>query len=146
MRLRPSRRELRATGDANESSDPQTYAIIGAAMVVHRELGPGFLEAVYHEALAVVLSARGVPFRSQVDLPIRFQGRPLISGYRADLICFDEIIVELKALSDLGGIEEAQLLNYLKAGGLRRGLLLNFGRKSLQLRRLMLDCKSEQSP
>ncbi len=145
MRTRTSALPLKVTSEAGESSDPQTYAIVGAAMLVHRELGAGFLEAVYSEALRIVLTSRGIPFKSEVDLPIRFQGRILSQGYRADLICYDAIIVELKALADMGGVEEAQVVNYLKASGLSRALLFNFGRKSLQYRRFILTREPEQS-
>jgi len=117
--------------------DPQTYAIIGAAMEVHRHLGHGFLEAVYREALRVELGTQGIPFHAEVRLPITFKGRLLSTSYRADLICYDQVLVELKALQTVGGAEEAQVLNYLKASGLSRALLLNFGAPSLEFRRLI---------
>lgn len=105
----------------------EVYNIIGAAIEVHRELGPGFLEAVYHEALEIELTDRQVPFRSQQGLIVHYKGNPLQKQYQADLVCYERIIVELKALDRLSGKEEAQLLNYLKATGLRVGLLINFG-------------------
>lgn len=120
-----------------EQRDPETYAVIGAAMEVHRELGPGFLEAVYHEAMAIELSERGVPFVREVMLPIEYKGRRLASRYRADLLCYVDVVVELKAVSVITGVEEAQLINYLKATGAARGLLLNFGSKSLQFKRMV---------
>lgn len=120
-------------------NDPRTYAIIGAAMEVHTQLGCGFLEAVYQEAMELELIARGIPFQPQLDLPIRYKGRVLRTFYRADLICFDTVVVELKALTQIGPIEEAQVINYLKATGYRIGLLLNFGRGSLQYKRYILD-------
>jgi GxxExxY protein len=105
----------------------EVYAIVGAAIEVHRELGSGFLEAVYQEAMEMELASRGIAFVSQKPLTIRYKARPLLKEYVADLICHGQIIVELKALDQLSGKEEAQLLNYLKATGLRVGLLLNFG-------------------
>ena len=115
--------------------DPRTYAVIGAAMEVHRQLGSGFLEAVYQKALALELSARQVPFKSEVELPVYYKWQKLDVSYRADLICYDAVIVELKALAKLTGVEESQLINYLKATGLETGLLVNFGAKSLEYRR-----------
>jgi GxxExxY protein len=122
-----------------EQRDPQTYAIIGAAMEVHSQLGEGFLEAVYQEALAIELVAREIPFQREVGLPICYKGKLLSCSYRADFVCYGEIIVELKAISSLGAIEDAQLLHYLKATGLKRGLLLNFGASSLEKKRLVSD-------
>jgi GxxExxY protein len=119
-------------------NDPRTYAVIGAAMEVHRQLGCGFLEAVYQEAMELELAARGIPFQAQVDIPIRYKGCVLKTFYRADFVCFDAIVVELKALTQLGNIEEAQVINYLKGTGYEIGLLLNFGRTSLQSKRYIL--------
>jgi len=115
--------------------DPETYAIIGAAMEVHKQLGYGFLEAVYQEALAVEMSLRQIPFEREVSLPVFYKTQKLKTSYRADFVCFDRVVVELKALSRLSGSEEAQIINYLKATGYATGLLLNFGAKSLEYKR-----------
>jgi GxxExxY protein len=120
-----------------EERDPQTYAIIGAAMEIHRQLGHGFLEAVYQDAAVIEFPLREIPFGKEVTLPIQYKGILLPTHYRADFVCFSEIIVEFKALSRLSSVEESQLLNYLKATGLKRGLLLNFGAPSLQYKRLV---------
>jgi GxxExxY protein len=118
-------------------SDPRTYAIIGAAMEVHRQLGCGFLEAVYQEAMKLEMTARGIPFRPQVELPVFYKRVQLATFYRADFVCYESLIVELKATAQLGGIEDAQVINYLKATRFHLGLLLNFGSTSLQYKRLV---------
>ena len=105
----------------------EVYAVIGAAIEVHRELGCGFLEAVYQEALEIELQTRNISFESQKHLIVFYKGCQLQKQYIADLICYGQIIVELKALDRLSGKEEAQILNYLKATGMRVGLLINFG-------------------
>ena len=107
--------------------EDETYAVTGAAIEVHRALGPGFLEKVYQEAIQLELSARSIPFEAEIPLDINYKGQSLNQKYYADLICFGQIIVELKALNQLSGKEDAQLLNYLKATGLQVGLIFNFG-------------------
>lgn len=118
--------------------DSQTHAIIGAAMEVHRELGCGFLEAVYHAALAVELDARSIPVRQEVDIPVFYKGHRLNCGYRAGFVVYDDLLLELKALKQLTGVEESQIIHYLKATGMRRGLLLNFGAPSLEFKRFVI--------
>ena len=105
----------------------EVYSIVGCAIEVHKELGFGFLEAVYQEAMELELTQRRIPFEAQLPLAISYKGQLLRKEYNADLICYGQIIVELKALERLSGREEAQLLNYLKATGYRVGLLINFG-------------------
>src|SRR5436305_14568919 len=105
----------------------EVYGIVGAAITVHRELGPGFLEGVYQEALEIELGLQIIPFQALQHLPIVYKGQTLAKNYIADLVCHDQIIVELKALERLSGREEAQVLNYLKATGLHVGVLINFG-------------------
>jgi GxxExxY protein len=107
--------------------EDETYAIIGAAMDVYYRLGCGFLEPVYQEALALELGLRQVPFTAQTRLPIRYKHFTLQKKYFADFVCFDKVIVEIKAESALTGVDWAQLLNYLKASQFRVGLLFNFG-------------------
>ncbi len=114
-------------------------------MEVHGRLGCGFLEAVYQEALAVELALHGVPFEREVEVPVIYRGGKLNTTYRADFVCYGEVIVELKAVKRLGEIEYAQILNYLKATGLNVGLLLNFGATSLEYKRFVKSAKSEKS-
>ncbi|WP_443747439.1 GxxExxY protein [Asticcacaulis solisilvae] len=124
---------------SSDTRDPETYAVIGAAIEVHKELGCGFLEPVYHEALAIELEARNIRHRREAALPVFYKGNQLACGYRVDFICFDTILIELKAIAALTGREEAQTINYLKAAqGLKKALLINFGAPSLQCKRLAL--------
>ena len=106
-------------------------------MEVHRVLGCGFLEAPYSRALKVELRLRRIPFAAEVSFPLSYKGQSLALAYRPDLICFGSIIVEVKALPSLGGLQLAQAMNYLRASGLRRALVLNFGAKSLGYKRLV---------
>lgn len=115
--------------------DPRTQAIIGAAIEVHKTLGPGFLERVYHEALQVELARAGIPFGSEVEVPVHYKGFRLPATYRTDLVCHGDILVELKAQQSVGTSEAAQVINYLKACRLPVGLLLNFGEPELRIKR-----------
>lgn len=119
--------------------DQETYAIIGAAMTVHNSLGSGFLEAVYQEALEREFQHLNIPYEREKKLSISYRDHVLKTYYQVDFVCFDSVIVELKALQQLSGVEEAQVINYMKASGLQRALLINFGTKSLQHKRLVLN-------
>jgi GxxExxY protein len=116
----------------------EVYTLIGIAMTVHNEMGSGFAEPIYEEAFTVELIENNIPFEQQKHLTVFYKGKPLKKYYTADLICYGGVIVELKALSTLISENEAQLLNYLKITGLRVGLLINFGAKSLQYKRMVL--------
>src|SRR5688572_6877398 len=120
-----------------ESRDPQTFAVIGAAMEVHREMGCGFLECPYKDALEVEFRLRDIPFRREVELPVFYKGHRLPSFYKADFICYEDLIVEAKAIKALADIDRAQTINYLKGTGFPRALLLNFGATSLEYERLV---------
>lgn len=124
--------------------DPDTYAIIGAAMAVHSELGSGYLEAVYKDALRIEFRRRSIEFRPEVPLPIDYKGERLPRNYRVDFVC-EQVLVEAKALGALTPVHESQVINYLKASGLKRGLLLNFGTASLQHRRIVWQYESTPS-
>ena len=117
----------------------EVYSIMGAAMDVHRELGSGFLESVYQEALEMELTRRQIPFESLKPIKIIYKGRTLKKEFVADLICYGKIIVELKAQENLSGKEEAQVLNYLKATGIKVAVVINFGsHPKLEWKRLVL--------
>jgi GxxExxY protein len=124
--------------DTSPVRDPHTYAVIGAAMEVHRELGCGFLESVYEEALAIELERRSIPYQRQLPLPVRYKGQVLTANFRADFLCYESVLVELKAVVNLTAAEDAQVLNYLKATGIKIGLLFNFAEKSLFYKRYVL--------
>lgn len=107
--------------------EEETFAIRGAVFEVYRELGCGFLEAVYQECLEKELKAKGIPFLSQPELTLNYKGQRLQQTYKPDLICYDQIILELKAVKDISPEHKAQVINYLKATNLKLGLLINFG-------------------
>ena len=120
-------------------NDSETYAIIGAAMRAHHDLGCGFLEAVYQEALEIEFQEQGIGYEREKKLPVTYHGRVLETYYKADFLCYGSVIVELKALQSLSGVEESQVINYMKASGLHRSLLINFGVSQLQYKRLVLN-------
>jgi len=105
----------------------EVYAIIGAAIEVHKELGSGFLESVYEEALKLEMRARNIPFQSQVRLPVFYKGQLLEKEFIADAVAYEKIVVELKCTGHLTGVDESQVINYLKATRMQLGVLINFG-------------------
>jgi len=105
----------------------ESYKIVGACFEVYREKGCGFLEPVYQECLEIELRLQGIPFVPQKPLLLEYKGCPLRSKYQPDFVCYDRIVLELKAVAELTDEHRAQVLNYLKATGLRLGLLVNFG-------------------
>ena len=119
--------------------EDETYQIIGTCLEVYNKLGPGFLEDVYQEALEIIFKERGICYLREQNIKIQFKSHFLEKTYRADFICFEHIIIELKALSTLTGEYEAQLINYLKAIPYKIGLLVNFGSNSLQHKRLIYN-------
>ena len=111
--------------------EPETYQIIGAAMKVHRVLGPGFAEKVYQEALAIEFVEQGIPFEREKEIHATYKGVVLEGTYILDFICYDKIIVELKAVRELDDTHRSQAINYAKVAGFKLSLLINFGEPSL---------------
>ncbi len=109
----------------------ETYQIIGAAMKVHRVLGPGFAEKVYQEALAIEFVEQGIPFEREKEIHATYKGVVLEGTYIPDFICYDKIIVELKAVRELDDTHRSQAINYAKVAGFKLSLLINFGEPSL---------------
>lgn len=105
----------------------EVFAIVGCAMEVYNQLGTGFLESVYQEAMEIECSKKEIPYVSQKNLNIRYKDVTLNKQFTADLICYDCIVVELKALDRLSGKEQSQVIHYLKATGMKVGVLINFG-------------------
>jgi GxxExxY protein len=119
--------------------EDETYKIIGSAMEVHKELGCGFLENVYQEALEMEFNLQNIVYKREAAIPIYYKNKLLLKHYIADFICYDKIIVELKALSALTSEHQAQVINYLTAAKLELGLIINFGRSSLEHKRLIRE-------
>ena len=119
----------------------ESYDIIGAAMEVHRIIGCGFTEPVYQEALELEFDLRGIPYEREKTFRVTYKGQLLDKEFRADFVCYDSIIVELKAVTDFTDEHYAQVYNYLKASGLSLGLLINFGKKSLEHKRVPVTKK-----
>ncbi|MDR2479678.1 MAG: GxxExxY protein [Treponema sp.] len=119
--------------------DRETYKIIDAAVEVYRNLGTGFMEAVYQEALEKEFALQKIPFRREIPLSIYYKTEPLEKKYLPDFVCFDKIIVELRSVQKLAGEHQAQVMNYLKASQFEAGLLFNFGAQSLEHKRLICN-------
>ena len=117
----------------------EAYKIIGAAMEVHRVLGPGFLEAIYQEALEIEFQNRNIPYQREAPLKVNYKGHTLKKEYTADFICYDKIIIETKAVTEFDNIHEAQVFNYLKTTGFKLGILINFGKNSLDYQRIVKE-------
>ena len=113
----------------------ESYAIVGAAMKVHGILGPGFTEKVYQDALEIEFREQGVPFEREKKLQASYKGHVLNGSYKPDFICYNKIIVELKAVKELDDIHRSQAINYAKVAGYKLSLLLNFGQPSLEKER-----------
>ena len=118
--------------------EENTYKIIGACIEVHKELGNGFLEAVYQEALQVEFENLRIPFEREKELSVYYKNQKLKKAYKADFICYNKILLELKALTYILSEHESQIINYLKATNLKVGLLINFGEKSLKHKRFVI--------
>ena len=116
----------------------ESYKIIGACIEVHKELGCGFLESVYQEALELEFRNKNIHYEREKELKIFFKNFELNKRYVTDFICFNRIVIEIKALSKLNSDHDSQILNYLKATGIKLGILINFGEKSLKYKRLVL--------
>ena len=117
--------------------ESETYNIIGAAIAVHNELGPGFLEAIYQEALEYEFKLKNVSAEKEVPLQVFYKDRLLSKFYIADFVCYDKIIIELKSITALHSEHKAQIFNYLKATKFKLGLLINFGTSKLEYKRII---------
>ena len=113
----------------------ETYNVIGAALAVHNELGCGFREQAYQEALAIELEEQDIPFEREKEFRIEYHGHELACTFRPDFVCYNKIILELKAVSNVTAEHESQVLNYLKATGCKLGILINFGQERLFYKR-----------
>lgn len=120
-----------------QEADPETYQLIGLGMEIYNNIGPGFLEAVYQEAFEIELQNNDIAYEREKKLEIVYKNKKLNTFYKADFICMNNIIVELKSIKQITNIEKAQVINYLKATGYHKAILLNFGSSSLQFKRFV---------
>ena len=125
------------SGETNILYKDESYKIIGACMKVHRELGTGFLESIYEEALKKEFFNSGIPFNNQVKLNVYYDGEKLNKFYKADFICYDKIILEIKSVSQVPNVFYSQIKNYLTATKKELGMLVNFGQSSLTYKRII---------
>lgn len=124
----------------------ETYKIIGAAMAVHRYFGCGFTEKVYQDALEIELQAQGIPYQRETPIQACYRGKELQTQFIPDFICYDHIVVELKAVKELEDYQRAQAFNYAKVAGLRVALLINFGETSLYHERFIVPLSAKSVP
>ena len=129
----------------DHDTSPLTHAIIGALLDVHAEMGPGFLEKSYQEAVEMAFQDRGIPYEREAAIRVTYRDRPLRTRYRADFVCAGKVLVELKAQAAMGAVEKAQVIHYLKASGIPVAILANFGELSLALKRFVGPAHSVQS-
>ena len=115
----------------------ESYKIRGALFAVHRELGCGFLERVYQDALEVEFRLRNIPYEREKSIQIVYKGEPLGEPYRADFVCYGKVIIELKSVSEILDVHRAQIINYLKATKMKLGFLVNFGEESINIERIV---------
>lgn len=115
----------------------ESYAIRGAIYAVHKELGCGFLERAYQDALEYEFKERDIPYEREKEIQIMYKGKPLGAPYRADFVCYGKIIIELKALAALENVHRAQVINYLKVTGMKLGILVNFGEELANVERIL---------
>ena len=127
------------TNASINNDDPRTYAIIGAALEVHRVMGTGFLELLYKDALVIEFQRRNIPFEPEVPCEVAYKGHLLRGNYRMDFVCYKSVVLEIKARSGTSPADHAQVLSYLASARIRHGLLLNFGTSKLEHRRFVLD-------
>jgi GxxExxY protein len=121
----------------NRPRDNETYALIGAAIEVRKELGNGFDASVYCDAFEVELQQRGTPYQRAYSIPVSYKGVPLDSPFEVDFLCYENVLVIIKSMSAITPVEDAQVINFLKATGMKRGLLINFGAYRLEYKRLV---------
>lgn len=134
------------SNQGSTGGDPRSYAILGAAMAVHRTLGCGFLESIYRQALSIEFGLHRIPFETEVPCFIEYKGHPLHGACRLDFVCFGEVVVEIKVRSAIAPADAAQVLNYLAASGYQLALLINFGTPRLDYRRYVLSRPPSEPP